>query len=177
MIEERIAKRYAKSMYDLAAERKETDAVLNDCQMMQNAFDDSRELVLFLKNPILSSERKIGLFRKIFGGKVTKQMETLIESLARRHRGLLLPWIVKEFIASFNKSHNQTPVEIVSAIDLDPNLIQKIVEKIETQLRTKALVKQTVDTSLIGGLRILMDDKLYDGSIATALRKIEKQFK
>ena len=52
----------------------------------------------------------------------------------------------------------------------------QIQELIETELKTKFVIKEKVNPELIAGFVLLVGDKLIDGSISGGLRKLKQEF-
>jgi F-type H+-transporting ATPase subunit delta len=176
VIEERIALRYARSMYELAESRSETEQVLRDFQGILQFVAHSKDMHTLLSTPLVSAPKKIAIFTRILKPYVSEATFQLIVLLTRRHRENLLTYVADEYITIYHKAHNQTAVEIISAVKLADDVLIEIVSKIAEQLRTQVISKQIIKPEIIGGLQIKLGDKLYDGSIRSALRKIGREF-
>ena len=50
-----VSDRYASALYELAAEKKLVDSVLNDLSNLKNILKDNKELNLVVKSPLISS--------------------------------------------------------------------------------------------------------------------------
>ena len=61
-----VAKRYAKSLLDFALERNELEAVAADMALISKTCNDSRDLQVMLKSPIIKPEKKLAVIQKIF---------------------------------------------------------------------------------------------------------------
>ena len=66
----RAAVRYAKSLIILAKGKGQYDAVLADVQMLSNLIKESKELDLFLSNPLIKMEKRRSILASMFEGKV-----------------------------------------------------------------------------------------------------------
>lgn len=174
---ERIAKRYAKSIYQLAEERGELEAVKADFEGLGNLLAESRDLQVFLKSPVVDHLRKAAILHKLFKGQLTEIVDKFIDILARHARENVLPEVCSEFIRLYNHAHNLTPVTITSAAPLSATQRKSLLGRLAEALGTEILVsEEVIDESLIGGLKVRTREKLYDGSIASALRRLEKTF-
>lgn len=58
MLNPRLATRYAKSLLDLAIERKELEKVYSDMQYLQSVSNTNREFTVVLKSPVITPEKR-----------------------------------------------------------------------------------------------------------------------
>ena len=60
-----ISDRYASALYDLAAEKKAVDPVLNDLSNLKKILKDNKELNLVIKSPLITSSDKLNIFENL----------------------------------------------------------------------------------------------------------------
>ena len=60
-----ISDRYASALYDLAAEKKTIDPVLNDLSNLKKILKDNKELNLVIKSPLITSPDKLNIFENL----------------------------------------------------------------------------------------------------------------
>ena len=72
MIESKVARRYAKSLFGLALERNVADVIYKDMELVHATCAVSRELVALLRNPIVQSDKKAAILKALFGSKVNE---------------------------------------------------------------------------------------------------------
>ena len=177
MIEIRLGDRYAKSILELAEERKEVDKVRADFQLIAAVCESNPDFVNMLKSPIISVTKKEAILDQVFKGKLSTITENLIQIIVRKHREKYLRDIAVRFLALYDSRHNITRGVLSSATPLAADHKKAIVELIEKELNTKFELTEKVDPELIGGFQLLVGDKLFDGSIAARLRDLKQEFK
>ncbi len=59
----RLAARYAKSLIDLSIEKGQLEQVYKDMLYLKGIMQESRELVNFLNNPVINSEKKLKIIQ------------------------------------------------------------------------------------------------------------------
>jgi F-type H+-transporting ATPase subunit delta len=64
---------------------------------------------------------------------------------------------------------------LTSAQPLNEALVLQIQKILETEFNAKVELSQKVDSKLIGGFVIRVEDKQYDASLSTQLKKIREQ--
>src|SRR6266436_3797218 len=98
MSEYRAAYRYALALLGVAEEVKKLDAVSADISSLENLTRTSREFVVFLKSPVINSEKKRRLLKETLQGKVSEVTMKFVTLLAAKGREGLLAEIIKQFV-------------------------------------------------------------------------------
>ncbi len=172
----KLAGRYAKSLIDLAIEKKQLEVVYADAQYF-NAVATDRDFVVFMRSPIISAEKKIGVFEAIFKNKVSDTTQSFFRLIIVKGRESFLNEMMGEVINQYNHLKGITAVKLTSAVSLDAATVQQIKKNIEQTTALKNIELSTaVKENLIGGFVLAYDDKLFDASIAHDLKEVKKQF-
>ena len=173
----RLAGRYAKSLIDLALEKGQLEEVYHDMLFLQQAFQNSKELVIMIKSPVIKADRKDKVLDAIMAGKTSVITSTFTKLLLRKGREFFLPEIITAFIDQYKEYKGIHTVKLTTAIPVSEELKKSIVDKIKADRHLKDIELVTaVDESLIGGFVLEVGDELVDGSIAFDLKSIKKQF-
>jgi F-type H+-transporting ATPase subunit delta len=175
MSDTKIASRYAKSLYDTAVSNSKIEAVAADIRDLNEILGTSQDLNLFLQSPLISRIEKKDSLAKIFA---SFQIETksLFSIMASRGREILLPLVGQQFTHIYNREHKITEAEVTSAADLDAEALKKITEIVKSATGAKEVIlKCKTDQSLIGGLMIMFDGKIFDSTISSQIKKLKKE--
>ena len=82
-----VSDRYASALYDLAAEKKLVDLVVEDLSNLKNILKDNKELSLVVKSPLITSNDKLNIFesllKKINANELTNTFLKVIEKNKR----------------------------------------------------------------------------------------------
>src|SRR4051794_31255367 len=97
MSESRVALRYAQSLLDLAQEKGLLEEINNDMQLFVRVGNENKSLLLMLKNPIITHDKKLSILRQLFTGKVNGLTLAIFEITVRKHREAILHSLAKEF--------------------------------------------------------------------------------
>ena len=175
MSDYRVAVRYAKSLIKLAEERNKLEEVKEDFSNFKDLCRTNRELVNFLKNPIIPHLRKWVILKKILEGNVCTETIAFIQIVTRKNRENILPEIAKVFLELYMEHEGIVDARISTATPLDSQLKNEIVDIIKKIIGKgkKLEINEEVDEKLIGGYRIVIGDKLLDGSISTQLKELK----
>lgn len=174
MLQDRISKRYAKSIFDLGAEGNMIEPLYREFRELDNLMKQNKDFTTFLHSPVISSEKKIAILEKLFRGKASDVIVNFLVLMTRRKREDLLPLVIEDFIHLYNQHKNITVVEVVSYEHLPKEIRQMLQTKIETALNTKVQLVSKENPEIIGGFKILIGDYQYDFTVNSALQRFKQ---
>ncbi len=128
-----------------------------------------------IKDPNLSDAKVAGLFISVL--KLSGDAENLVRVLAENGRLELLPQIREQFEALKNEREGVMEAEVQSAFDLSDAQVADLVSRLEKKFGRKVKATVTVDKALIGGVRLVLGDKVIDGSARAQLGALETALK
>lgn len=173
----RLAGRYAKSLIDLAVETSQLDVIFGDLKLLQEACRTNRDLVNFLRSPVISADKKEKIFHVLFDGRVRELMARFCILLIRKGRESNLPEIAEAGIRQFRSIRHIRQVKITTAVPLDEALTEDLVRRITEEIPDRRIeLEKAVDPELIGGFILETENTVFDASIARDLKDMEKQF-
>lgn len=173
----RVASRYVKSLLDLAVTQGQLDKVHADMKLLAATVDNSRDLELMLKSPVIKHDKKGAILAAIFKGKVTTLSMAFIDILTKKNREPLLFEIAREFHNAYNVYKGIGKASVTTTVPLDAKtrsqfetIVKKLADRKEVELDEK------LDQDLIGGFILNVEDKQIDASIKNNLRKLKLKF-
>ncbi|WP_286755028.1 MULTISPECIES: ATP synthase F1 subunit delta [Roseivirga] len=176
MSEYRIASRYAKSLLDLSVEKGELEQVNNDMQLLVNLASENRDLVLMLKSPIITHDKKLAVLNKVFTGKVSELTMAFFKILTKKHREAYLVGIAKEFHHQYNAHKGIEEATVTTTFPLN-DALRKEFENVVKKISNKEVeLTEKVDESLIGGFILKIGDRQIDDSVSSKLKALRVEF-
>ena len=160
-----VAGRYAKALFDLAVEKNLADEIFNDSQLIARTCEESRELRLLLKSPIINSGKKLAIINAIYGNNIQPLTLTYLQIMIRKGREGILPEIAAHVIDLYNAYRNLLTVHFRSPVAPDETTRKKVIEMMMQYTEADIDLKSEIDESLIGGFVLNWEDKQYDASI------------
>ena len=169
-----LATRYGKSLLGLAQEKGKLEEVFKDVKAIDSILENHRDLKMAFKSPIIPTDKKLTIIRKIFEGNVNDMTYKFMELVTKKRRESDLHDIFAAFITQYNVIKGITPVKLTSAVKLDAPLVQNIINslKVKEKLATVEL-RETVDEDIIGGFILQYDDKMLDNSVSRSLNNLK----
>ncbi len=171
-----IARPYAEAAFKLADARgklAEWSAALANLAAVAG---DPRVRVA-IGDPNLPAARVAGLFLSILAGKLSAEAENFVRVLAENGRLEVLPEIRSQFEVLKNEREGVLEAEVVSAFALDAAQLADLVARLERKTGRKVKAKVSVDRALIGGVKVVLGDKVIDGSARAQLGALEAALK
>jgi F-type H+-transporting ATPase subunit delta len=177
MSEYRVSYRYAKSIFDLAVEKKELDNVFKDFTLFNVVLEENRDFLLMLRSPVIDAGRKKKILDAVFGDKLGKMTSTFFDIVVRKGREFLLPDISRTFINLYNEQMEIDHATITTTFALSDEMKEKFKDIIKRTTGSKEVVIEEIkDDSIIGGYILKVGDLQIDDSILGKLKEIERTF-
>ncbi|MBQ1385126.1 MAG: ATP synthase F1 subunit delta [Firmicutes bacterium] len=170
----RKAKTYGSSLYDLAAEEGLEDRILSDMQALSSAARDIPGYVRLLSSPAVPLEERKGLVREAWEGSIHPYSLNFACLLLDHGMADELCQCAEEYKNRYDDAHGILQVTAVSAVPLSSEERERLVRAIETRTGKKAELTEKTDSSLIGGMRLEMDGKAYEGSVSSHLDALRR---
>jgi F-type H+-transporting ATPase subunit delta len=128
-------------------------------------------------DPNLGEAQVAGLFIAVLSGRLSGEAENLVRVLAQNGRLELLPEIRAQFEALKNEREGVLEAEVHSAFEMSDAQVAELVQRLEKKTGRKVKTKVQVDKDLIAGVRIVLGDKVIDGSARAQLGALETALK
>ncbi len=172
----RIATRYALALMSAAEEQKLVDRVVENMETLDRLVRESREFLLFLRNPVINREKKKAVLQEIF----TKAFHPLtlgfLELLAEKGREWILEEICTRFFALRDDRAGIVNVHINAATDLTKEQQKSIQQRFEEITKKNVRLEISVARDLKGGFLAQVGDTVFDGSVKRQLELLRKRF-
>lgn len=176
MAQSRVASRYAKALLDLANESNSLDHVFADMVLLRKTLATSSELSSLIKNPIFGQGKKQSVFKALFKDKVSDLSFGFFNLVIGKRREADINQIADSFIDSYYASKNITNVLVTTAVELDAETEQKIIEKIKsTSSLGEVRLEKKVDASIIGGYIVEFNNRILDNSVQSNLNSLKRR--
>jgi F-type H+-transporting ATPase subunit delta len=128
-------------------------------------------------DPNLSAAKVAGLIIAILAGKLSGDAENFVRVLADNGRLDVVTEIRRHFESLKNEREGTVEAEVVSAFELDKGQVADLVSRLEKSTGRKVRARVSVDQTLIGGVKVVIGDKVIDGSARAQLAALENALK
>jgi F-type H+-transporting ATPase subunit delta len=166
---EKLARRYASAIFSLAADGNATDRVGDDLARIRDVLQNDDAIHTFFVSPIVDREQKERALTEAFSKRVDDLALHALLLMVRKRRESLFEETIDEYRKLQLAARGEETIVVTSAKPLSAEELAATVARLETIYGKKFEVKQVVDPSAIGGVRILMGDRRVDGTVAGRL--------
>jgi len=171
-----VARPYAEAAFRLADEGGALGKWSEMLAALAQVAQDARVRAA-IADPNLSDAKAAGLFISILAGRLSGDAENFVRVLAENGRLDLLPEIRSQFEALKNEREGVLEAEVHSAFELTDAQVADLVQRLEKKTGRKVRAKIEVQKDLIAGVRIVLGDKVIDGSARAQLGALETALK
>ena len=171
MINGSLARRYSQALFEIASETS-LDSVDNDLRELTKLVEENTEVKNVLLHPHISLSVKKSIMQKILGedfGEVTRHFFYL---LIDRKRENLLPLVQHEFTRLADEARRVVEAKVASAVELSVSQLDDLKKAIKRMTGKDVRIVSEVRADLIGGVLVQVGDRVIDGTIANALKKM-----
>ena len=159
-----IARPYAEALFRVAKESgnlaKWSEQVPMLGQMAANA--DVRSAI---GDPNVAASQLVDFFRSACGTAVDGEISNFIQLLSKNDRLALLPEIAGLFESYKRDEEGTKQAEIFSAFPIDDGQVKALLPQLEAVFKTRLEPSVSVDTALIGGIKVIVGDRMLDASV------------
>lgn len=171
---EALAEVYARSLFEVADKHGNVPVIREQLGQFADVLAENRELQVFFFSPYFSTkEKEEGLGRAVEGADQT--LTNFLGLLIEKHRMPAIFRIRRLFDEQSENHERILPVQITSAIPLDPATTDSLGERIGAQTGQKIRLNAVVDPEIIGGLILRVGNQILDASIRTRLERLRRQ--
>lgn len=172
MIASRITRRYAKALFNMANEKNLLDRISEDLKLIKNVCDESDDFIRLVDSPVIQISEKRQVFSQLFENKVHSLSYYFFQLLLEKNRENFLPDIIQHFMNLIDESKGILRGHLLSAFPLTEKQFDSLKSRLNYITGKKVILDQKVDTALLGGFIVTLQDTVIDTSIKNQLTKI-----
>ena len=176
MVNTRAAHRYALAIIEVAEKTKLLDQVTRDFELIAMLVRESRDFAVFLKSPVVNTQKKRVVFGDLLTGRVSDLTTKFILLLLSKYREGLLPEIIMQFQRLHDERLGILNVTVRTAIEFTKEENTRLVQQLEQQTGKKVRARYVLDPPIRGGFIVQYDDTVWDASVHHQLERLRQKF-
>ncbi|RHW37192.1 F0F1 ATP synthase subunit delta [Neobacillus notoginsengisoli] len=170
-----ISKRYAVALFKLAEEKGLLDTIEEEIRVVKDVFSSNKELNAVLHSPRLSLDEKKAIVKGAFTTLNPYLLNTLM-ILIDRHRDSEIPGVAEGFIELANEARGIAEATVYSVRPLSDEERIALSASFAARVGKNALrIENIVDTDLLGGIKVRIGNRIFDGSLRGKLDRLERR--
>ena len=175
MIESRVAIKYATALFRTAKKINQVESISSDLELISDLVGKNPLLKNFLESPQILEKEKKGLFSTTFKDRISEALFSFLMLVVSKHRIQYLLPMAKEFNRVAKEDQGIVQARLITARVVDEKLVEQIKQELEKETKKKVEMKLETDPSLIGGIVIILGDRIIDRSIRHQLNQLKEQ--
>jgi F-type H+-transporting ATPase subunit delta len=173
---ERIARVYAESLYRAAEPLGQVDEVYEELSsLLSDVFRKAPEWELFLASGAVGRDRKAAVIRSVFEGRASEIFVNFLLVLNDHERLDLLRATASAYREIRDQKAGRIQVLVRSATPLPDDQRDRLLQELRATFHKEPVLESQVDSELLGGMVVRVDDWLYDQSVRRKLVDIRNQ--
>jgi F-type H+-transporting ATPase subunit delta len=162
---------YAQALYEAAEQAQVLDQVASELEALRELIKKAPKLEAFLVSPTISFDEKRKTIESAFAefSKITRNFLLVIVD---RKRGQLLGLISSSFAEHANRKAGMAAVEVHTAREMNSEERSRLSGMLEKKLNKRVKLNERIRPELLGGMVLQHEDKLWDRSVASALKRM-----
>ncbi|MGG3469477.1 F0F1 ATP synthase subunit delta [Neobacillus pocheonensis] len=170
-----VAKRYASALFQIAKEQQILSNVEEELRVVREVLDYNADLKAVLKSSKLTNEKKKEIIRNAFSSVNAYVLNTLM-ILIDRHREDEIVEVVNQFIDLANEEMGIAEAKVYSIRPLTDAERDAVSTTFAEKIGKKSLrIENIVDSDLLGGIKLRIGNRIYDGSLRGKLDRLERK--
>ena len=169
----RLCDEYAKALYEIAQEEALEDVIASQLKDISGVVSDNPEYIKLLDNPAIDKSERVALAREAFAGANEYLLNFLM--LLTEARGISeLSDCAARLGKLYDEAHGIVRAELISAVDIDSDRQNSIIQKLEAKTGKKVVLTLKKDSALLGGALLRYNGKQIDMSVRSSLNKLSE---
>ena len=171
-----IVNEYAQALFMIAKEKDMVDAYSDVLKQISALVEENGEYTEFLASPALPLSERLSAIDEAFGG-YPEEIVSFLKLLVETGHIKEIKDCIKEYIDLENALEKSIVADVYSSVPLNDEQKEKLVKKLEAKYNKTVIATFKEDKSLLGGIKIVMEDEVLDGSIEKRLKDLKEVIK
>lgn len=170
------SKEYAQALFMIAKEKGKVDEYSDILKQIRSLTEENKEYTEFLSSPALPLSERLSAIDEAFGS-CPEEIVSFLKLLCENNHIKDISECIGEFIFMENALEKSAVVDVYSSVPLSEEQKEKLVKKLEGKLEKTVVATFKEDESLLGGIKIVMEDEVLDGSVKKRLKDLKEVIK
>ena len=168
-----VSNEYAIALFDLAKEHNEVELVHNNLKVLVSSIEENPDFFKIINSYGLSNENKKDLISRILNLDENNYFLYFLYVLIDNNRFDQLKNILGSYYKLLLELNNQMEVTVYTKYSLTKEQKANLLIKLEKDFKKKIILTETIDNTLIGGIKVTVNDVIYDYTIDSQLEDLK----
>lgn len=171
-----VSKVYGDALFSAALEENKLGEVWEEVRQISSILEENKAFVDMMNHPEMTREKELALMDEIFQGKVSDIMMGFLHILVKKGRFGQIDSVLQYFDKKAKEYKKIGVVFVTTPTPLTDAQKEKIEKRLSETSNYESLeMNYAEDASLLGGIRIRIDDRVVDNTIQTKLEEMTRK--
>jgi len=171
-----ISTRYARAIYEYAAEKGDETALCDEMQVLAKHFSQFPMLREVMNDPTVSEQQKIDVLTTAGGIHVNETLQQAIRLVVENKRSSYMENIALLYDEIYRKNKDMITVQLTTVEPANEKMKETLISIIAPTAGDKVEFQEKTDAEIIGGFILQIEDKRLDASVKEQLRMISYKY-
>lgn len=168
------AKNYGDALYELARDEGLAEQLFSQLAGVDALIAENPDYLRLLSSPTLTKAERCAALDEAFSGRVHPYVLSTLKLLCERGHIRELRGCCTQYRRRRNEDAGIVEATAVTAVPLTPSLRRKLTDKLESVTGKQIDLQLRVDPSVLGGVRLELEGKQFDGTVRQRLDGLRK---
>lgn len=167
-----LSKEYATALFSLASEKSLLEEIKTELDIIKAQIEEESDYLMILRSPALPLSTRLSMIDESFGS-LSEYVVSFVKLLCENAKIELLGECIEEFLALYKELTGRALAKVYYVKEPSDAQKAKLEEKLTKTTGKEIDAIYIEDPSLIGGIKVIFEDKVLDGSLANRLSNIK----
>jgi F-type H+-transporting ATPase subunit delta len=174
-MEESLAKRYSSAFFGIAINRNKVEELFGEFSQFYEFLKENPKVEEFIVSKEIDTSQKLDTLNEVFSKDLSPEVLHFIFVIIKKHREYLLDSIMFTLRKQYLQYNNIKEAKVISSYDLPEEDINRIKDILEKKTGKKIILNSEKDPTIIGGLKVWLENTVYDLSILGYLERLRSK--
>ncbi|MDR0814639.1 MAG: ATP synthase F1 subunit delta [Bacteroidales bacterium] len=170
-----ISTRYARALILVGIEQNCIEPLNDDITLLRRTLKENPMFGQVLNSPVIKPVQKHKVIDELLAKSVHPMTLSFLHVLIRKKRDIFLDDIARRFTELYEAHKGVKHAHITSSTELDTQVSGGLQKKLNELYHADVQLTSDVNAALIGGFILRVDDRQYDASLASGLKRMKKE--
>jgi len=169
------AQRYAEALFGIGQSSGKLAVFQQNAEDFLGVLKSSKDLMTSLSHPNIRREQRKAIINQVLAGSPYDHVfANFVRLVVERGRIMYYPRIVSSFVGLRDNADGRLRGVVFSATPLSDVQMAHLKSKVQAKLQHEVVFEARIDESLIGGLRVEVNGRVFDSSVKHYLEQMRE---
>ena len=169
----KLAKLYSNILFECAKDMSALNEVRDSISKIDNLVRSNADLKNFVQSKRLLKKDKLKILNKVLGSLIHVLVLGIVSYMSGMQTNKTIGFIKKYYHERYKDNNNQVSVQAIVSNNLNEKETKELKDKLDKVLGKDADLSIKVDASIIGGIKLRVENTFLDASLKSQIKNIK----